>query len=344
MKVMQQQVLWVVIAGGLLWGAFAVLGPFLTAAAWAGVLTLVTWPLYIKLWPKERNTWTALAMTGAVALAVFVPVVILGAILAQEGQMAYRSFKTGGPADLTLLFNWVGTLPWFGPQLQSFLQAIDGPQVQAGLQARLGQIFNVLGGIGREVSSALITLGLTLFTMFFFYRSGEDLTRQLTRGLDRLGGEALSSLLIPLADTVRSVVLGLIVTALAQGALAGLGMAVAGVRLAVLLGVLTALVAIPQIPTFLVWFPCVVWLLANGQMLQGLGLLAWGTLVVSTIDNVLKPIFISQGSGIPFLLVFFGVLGGLLAFGSLGIVLGPVILSLLVVLWRRWIAEDSATV
>jgi predicted PurR-regulated permease PerM len=213
---------------------------------------------------------------------------------------------------------------------------LDLPQVVAGIQAQSGTLLKLLTGVGQGVAQALITLGLTLFTVFFFYRSGEELVAQGYRGLARWGGEAVTSLLEPLAAIIRAVVLGVVVTALAQGLLAGIGFAVAGLGGSLILGLMVVLVALVQLPTALIWLPCAVWLLSQGQLLSGALLFAWGLGVVSTIDNFLKPIFISQGTGLPFLLVFLGILGGLLAFGTPGLVLGPALLALLQILWQRW--------
>jgi predicted PurR-regulated permease PerM len=157
-----------------------------------------------------------------------------------------------------------------------------------------------------------------------------------------LGGDPLASLLNPLANTVRAVVLGLTLTAIVQGFLAGLGFWGVGIEGAVIWGLVTTLLAIIQIPTFFVWLPWGLWLVFAGQLWQGLALLTWGALAVSTIDNFLKPVFISQGAGIPFLVVLFGVLGGVLAFGPLGIILGPVLLSVLLTLWQRWVDSGEA--
>ncbi len=334
--------LWIV-SGLLLWGTFLVLGPFLPAIFWAAILVLISWPLYQNLLNAmgKQPLWAALSMTLLLALSVFVPVTLIGVILTREVGLLLQSFQSGTPLlSLAALAQTVESLP-FGSQLSDTIRGLDIPQVQAALQARAGQILGVLAGVGLDVTQSIITLGLTIFTAFFLYYNGDYLAQQITLGLDRLGGKPLVSLIPTLTNTIQAVILGLVLTALAQGFLAGLGLWVAGVPGPVLLAVLVALVSVVQVPTPIVWFPCVIWLISQGELLPAAGLMAWGTLVVGTIDNILKPIFISQGTGIPFLLVFFGVLGGLLAFGTLGIVLGPVVLSLLITLWRRWLTEPE---
>lgn len=343
---------WAVLAftALLLWGAVLVLGPFLSAIGWAAILALVSWPVYrrIDTYLGKRGLYASLAMTSLLALVVILPVIVMGATLARDAVEAYQTLKASGNLSLDILKENYAALgrtaaqiPFIGSQLQGWLREIDLVQIQQWLQAGAGRILTFLAGTGRTVSDAVVTFSLTLFTIFFFYLSGQDLIRQVRQALHRLGGAEMVSLLDPISATVRAVVLGLILTGVAQGVLAGLGLWVAGIKVALILGVLVALLSVVQIPTPVVWFPCVVWLGATGQVWQAVGLFLWSALIVGTIDNFIKPAFISQGTGIPLLLVFFGVLGGLLAFGTIGIVLGPVILSLLLVLWKRWIEEPT---
>jgi predicted PurR-regulated permease PerM len=328
----------------LLWGALLVLAPFLSAICWAVIVAVVTWPLYEKLqgFLGKRQVWPALIMTLLVFLGVFLPLVLIGLLLAEQVTDIARTFNFNTLS--TQIDNLVASsrqVPWIGPQLYTSLQDL-GPQLQEGLRSRTGGILTFLASVGQQVTQGLITLGLTVFISFFVYNHGDTWVAQGQRSLYRLGGDPLASLLNPLANTVRAVVLGLTLTAIVQGFLAGLGFWVVGIEGAVIWGLVTTLLAIIQIPTFFVWLPWGLWLVFAGQLWQGFALLAWGALAVSTIDNFLKPVFISQGAGIPFLVVLFGVLGGVLAFGTLGIILGPVILSVLLTLWQRWVDAGEA--
>jgi len=139
----------------------------------------------------------------------------------------------------------------------------------------------------------------------------------------------------------RAVVFGGIVCALAQGFIAGFGYAIAGVGSPILLGALTALMAlVPIIGTAAVWGPIGVWFLLSDQIGAGFAVLAWGALVVNPTDNILKPLLISGVADIPMMLALFGVMGGLLAFGLVGLFLGPLILAVLLAIWRQWLGED----
>jgi predicted PurR-regulated permease PerM len=158
----------------------------------------------------------------------------------------------------------------------------------------------------------------------------------LRRATERIAGERGFSLAVVAAATVRGVVLGILGTALVQGVLAALGFWVAGIKAAPLLGLLTFLLSPVPIGPPLVWVPAGLWLINNGETGWGLFVLAWGALVVSTIDNVIKPLIISRGSDLPFMLVLLGVLGGAVAFGFIGVFLGPVFLAVGYALLRVW--------
>ena len=138
-------------------------------------------------------------------------------------------------------------------------------------------------------------------------------------------------------------VYGLVLTALAQGLLAGLGYWAAGVRSPALLAVVTALIALIPFGTPFVWGSIGAWLVLHGQTAAGVGLLLWGTLVVSWVDNLIRPMVISSASHTPFLLVMFGVLGGVTAFGLIGLFVGPVILAVLMAVWREWLGQQEPT-
>ena len=193
------------------------------------------------------------------------------------------------------------------------------------------------GGVGRN----LLTLAMTLLTAFFFYRHGDELVAQVRRVLRRLGGEPVERALDLVGVTVRAVVYGVLVTALAQGCLAGLAYWVLGVSRAVLLGSLTAILALTPVGPPLVWLPVAIWLFSTGPAWKGVALILWSVLVVGTVDNLLRPLLIGGEAQIPFLLLLFGVLGGAAAFGLLGLFLGPVVLAVLVALWRDWAAPGA---
>jgi len=201
-------------------------------------------------------------------------------------------------------------------------------------------IVTTVGDLGRNLAGA----GLALFALFFFYRHGSALLSQIERATHRLAGKRVHAMLLPLGQTVRAVTYGMLLTALAQGALATLGYWVAGLGAPVLLGAATTLLALVPFGAPIVYVPVSAWLLVQGRPLAGLLLLAWGILVVSTVDNLIRSWFISGTTRVPFLLVFLGVLGGLATFGAIGLFVGPVTITLLLVLWREWTEAGPAGV
>ena len=169
----------------------------------------------------------------------------------------------------------------------------------------------------------------------------QDLLDQVRRVLRRFLGARVDSYIVAIGNTTTAVLYGLVLTALAQGALAGVGYWFAGVRAPVLFGALTALIALMPFGTPFVWGSLGAWLLFTGNTLEGVGLLLWGALVVSSVDNLIRPLVISSATQIPFLLVMFGVIGGLAAFGLIGMFIGPVIVAVLLAVWREWLEDQG---
>ena len=184
-----------------------------------------------------------------------------------------------------------------------------------------------------------LRFGVALLTAFFLFRDGDHVLEQLRRVLHGLLGDRVQGYFTAVGDTMRAVVYGLMAAAIAQGLLAGLGYWVAGVHAPAFWGAVTAMVALIPFGAPLVWGSIGVWLLLQGEVGAGVGLLLWGALAISWIDNLVRPLVISGVAKIPFVIVLFGVLGGLAAFGLIGLFVGPVILAILLALWREWTAD-----
>lgn len=336
----------ILLLGGLLVLTYSVLQWFLVPVAWAAIMAYATWPLYarIRRLLGGRATLSATLMTLLLLAAFGLPLLWLTVMLRSELIAAYTlvaEYLAQGPQPLP---DFVQTIPWLGEWLQQTLDhlarnpATLREQIGQWGEQRTSELLELLGGFGRNA----VKLGLALVTVLFLYRDGESLLAQVRRILVRFIGERLEGYLSAVGATTKAVVYGLVLTALAQGALAGLGYWVAGVQAPVLLAALTALVALIPFGTPFVWGSIGVWLLINGETAAGLGLLAWGTLVVSWVDNLIRPLVISSASRIPFLLVMFGVLGGLAAYGLIGLFVGPVILAVVMAVWREWLEEQAA--
>ncbi|MGZ8192666.1 MAG: AI-2E family transporter [Methylobacter sp.] len=333
-----------ILLAGLLWLSFMVLREFLFTLTWAFIIAYVMWPPYrlLRRQLKGRATLSAGVMTGIIAVVIFLTVYWLAAMLQVETKIAYQTLAYNFMQGPLRLPDFISHIPGLGNYLQEWLDRLNNDRTEVAGQlanwARqwLGEVARFLGGIGGYV----MKLGVILITVFFCFRDGDEVLRQLHQGLVRFLGKYQNVYLQAAGDTTRAVVYGLVLAALAQGIVAGLGYAVAGVKAPVLFGAITALLALLPMGATLVWIPIGITLILTDQLGPGIGLLLWGFLVVSTVDNVIRPIVISGASRVPFLVVLFGVLGGLTAFGMVGLFLGPVILSVLLAVWQAWLKQQ----
>jgi predicted PurR-regulated permease PerM len=320
------------IAGGaaLLGLSLWILRPFIVSLLWAGILAYVTWPLYGFVRHHTRRPRLAAGLfTLATALLVGVPVAWILVALAGEAShliaVARAWVEAGAPFP-----GWLMDRPWIAEPLARLrAESIVEPKAIAEYATRYAaqvstQLLNVAGGL----ASNAFKFALTVTTLFFFYLDGERIADHLARLMRIVFPQSRHEMLPYVGSVVRAVVFGLLGTALVQGAIAGVGLALFGVPSPVALGALTSVGSFLPGGPVLIWGGAALWLFASGHLGAAIGMALWGALLVSSIDNVLRPLLISGGeTRIPFLLVFFGVLGGLMSFGMLGLFLGPVVLA-----------------
>jgi predicted PurR-regulated permease PerM len=331
------------LLAGLVLLGFRVVAPFIVPVVWAAILAFVTWPAYLRLVNvcRGRRNVASLLMTTAVSLAVIVPIAWLALLLRFELVDLWhdtQALLAGGvqlpPAVLKL--------PWIGDQLRDLTERIARDPHSLGLELRrisdhsFEQIAHLIGGIGREI----VKMGLTALSLFFVYRDGRRLAEQLARALEQVLGPRVHNYLQAIEQTVKAVVYGLVFTALVQGVLVGVGYWVAGVGAPVFLAALTTVCGLIPFAAPTVWGGVCVWLFIKGNTGAAVGLLIWGAVVLGWTDHIVRPFLISREAEIPFLLVLFGVLGGLAAFGLVGLFVGPVILAVLLAIWREWLSES----
>lgn len=326
----------------LVGGCVLVLWPFLTALIWAAILASTSWPAFLWLDRSvgQRRVLAASLMTLLVTVVLLGPVAAVALALADNvaelGRAATALFKDGLP-DAP---GWLVNLPLVGQSIYDYWQefAHDGRRLMSELQklAKPAQDAALAGG--RIVGRGVIDITLSVFLAFFFFLHGEALARRLGVALGRLSGDRASYLLGVARGTVTGVIYGILGTGLAQGILAAIGFAVAGVPGAVLLGVATFFLSVVPVGPPLVWGGAAIWLFQQGEPAWGTFVAAWGFFVVSMVDNLLKPLIISRGASLPFAIVFLGVLGGMLAFGVIGAFLGPALLAVGYRLAIEWTA------
>jgi len=331
---------------------YSILAPFLAALVWAGAIGTITFPLYeilLKRCKGHEITASAL-LTVAVVLAVILPLIGLIFSLSREAAMMYQYLErvtAAGSAvafsDIlqhSLLFPWVERVRGLASSfnLDIDLDAVLLPAVKNGIAVML----NYSTGIVKNFFGFLFKLGLMVIALFFIYKDG-------SRALQRFWlvvaiREGLRESIVETVTRVLGAVMyGIVLTCLVQGTLGGLGFWAAGLPSPLLFGTLMAICAlIPVIGTAMVWLPGALYLLTQGQTLQGVLLIAWGVVVVSGIDNIIRPLFISGRAKLHMLVIILGVLGGLLAFGITGVVVGPIILALVLVFFEESRQEPAA--
>ncbi|WP_292433943.1 calcium-translocating P-type ATPase, PMCA-type [Methylobacter sp.] len=330
-----------ILLTGLLLLGFMVLRELLLTLTWALIIAYAVWPpyRYLRQRLKDNATLSAALMTAIIAAVILLIVYWLLAMLQEELKIAYQALISGFSPDTYRLPDFIKRIPWLGNTMQVWLDrladdraAVMG-QFANWAQQWSGQFATFLGGVGNYI----MKLGVILVTVFFCFRDGEEAIQQLHQGLVRFLGKYQHVYLQAAGHTTRAVVYGLVLAALGQGMLAGLGYFIAGVKAPVLFGAVTALLAMIPMGATLVWMPLGIMLIVTEQPFQGIGLLLWGFFAISTVDNIIRPLVISGAGRIPFLVVLFGVLGGLTAFGAIGLFLGPVILAVLLSVWQSWL-------
>jgi predicted PurR-regulated permease PerM len=339
-----RRLLIVTLLGGLVLLGFRVMEPFIVPVVWAAILTFVTWPAYLRLLQAchGRSIIASLLMTIAVSLAVIAPLAWLAAVLRIELVHAWHDTQTLLAGGLQLP-PAVLKLPWIGDQLRELSERVAQDPHILGVELRnitdhsFNQIAHLIGGIGREVAK----MALTAVSLFFIFRDGERLARQLAQALEQVIGPRVHNYLHAIEHTVKAVVYGLVLTALVQGVLVGAGYWVAGVGAPVFLAMLTTVCGLIPFAAPTVWGGVCVWLFVKGNTVAAVGLLIWGSIVLGWTDHFVRPFLISREAQIPFLIVMFGVLGGLAAFGLVGLFVGPVILAVLLAIWREWLLESQ---
>jgi predicted PurR-regulated permease PerM len=329
---------------GLLFLAYQVMSNFLVPVSWAVILVYVTWPLCwrVKRMLGGRETLGALLMTLMLTSVIVIPLVWVSFVLQKEIVDFYHNLpewleqKPSVPAFAT-------RIPYLGQELENVfdqfgdLRALLRERVIPWLKRFSGNLLGMIENVG----SIAIQTGFTLLTVFFLYRDGLRALGQVRKVLHLVLGERLEGYFATTEATVKAVVYGIVLTAIAQGTLAGFGYWAVGIKAPILLSAVTIFFALIPFGAPLVWGSASLWLFLHGEYWSAISLVLWGGLVVSWIDNVIRPLVISGVTRIPFLLVMFGVLGGLMQFGLIGLFLGPVILAISLAVWREWLEQHS---
>ena len=328
-------------------GCVVVLQPFLVAILAAAILCFSTWPVYRFVEDRTggRSWLAALVMTLLILLVLVVPLALIALSfrddVPQLVENARELFAQGlpGPPE------WVKAIPLAGEHLDAAWRELAESRDKLGeaLKHLLQPARELLVKTGLIIAEGVLQLTLIAFVSYFFYRDGAVLVAALRNALNRVAGDLTERLLGIIGGTITGVVYGIVGTGLAQAVAALVGFWIAGVPGAIMLASLVFILSIVPAGPPLIWVGATVWLAYNDQQGWAIFMALWGFFLVSGIDNIVKPLLISRGAAMPFVLVLLGVFGGVLAFGFVGIFLGPTLLAVGFNLVRRW-TETRASV
>ena len=330
-EVITERILMGLLLAGLAVGCWLVLAPFASAILWGAILVYTTWPFFT--WMRQRlrlrDSWAAGVMVLLTALLIVLPLALIAPAGADDAQILRRAVEDAVARGLPSAPSWLGDVPLIGSTAAEYWTtwATDLSALGETIKPYLGMIVESGLKTMLSVAGGVLQFLLALVMAFFFYASGEVLAGHLARIIGRIAGERAPRLIAVTGATVRGTVYGILGTALVQGFLTAFGLWLSGVPRPVLLGAIAGLIAVLPIGAPVVWIPAALWLLSSGHTGWGIFLFCYGLLIVSGSDNVIRPYFIARGAKLPFLLTILGVLGGAIAFGLLGIFLGPVLLG-----------------
>ncbi|HEX5129901.1 MAG TPA: AI-2E family transporter [Usitatibacter sp.] len=328
-------------------GCVLVLKPFLGAILFAAVLCMSTWPAYVWLRDRwgGRNSLAALAIVLALVIALALPVALAAQSLIVHSPAVIEAVRNFFDNRSNFeLPSFIRDLPLVGAWLSDYsallLQSRDE---LIALARRLADPAKVMFlGLGGAVGEGLVQILLALFVAFFFYRDGEHVRRLLDEGMARLAGaDHGKALLVTAQGAVRGVVYGLLGTALAQAAVALVGFLIAGVPGAMLLAALTFVLSLVPMGPVLIWGGAAAWLYTQDRTGWAIFMVIYGVAVISSVDNFIKPILMSRAGNLSMLLVVLGVFGGAIAFGFIGLFVGPALLAVGWNVTKKWL-DDTA--
>lgn len=333
----------VLVIGLMIVACLWILQPFLGASIWATMIVVATWPMMLGVQARlGGRRWAAVTvMTVVMLLVLVVPIVVAVSTIVDHADDLVAWSKAIVAAGIPSPPGWVEQVPFIGERVAKEWQQLAATP-SADLVARATPYARQAvrwfaaraGGFGLMMLQFLLIVIITAI----LYSMGETAARGVRRFARRLADDRGESSVILAGQAIRAVALGVVVTAIVQSSFAGIGLVVAGVPYAAVLTAIAFILCIAQLGPLLVLAPAVGWLYWTGDPVWGTVLLVW-TVIVSSMDNFLRPFLIKRGADLPLLLIFVGVIGGLIGFGVIGLFVGPTILAVTYRLLESWIAD-----
>lgn len=333
----------VLFLGILIGSTLRVLQPFLGALVWATMIVVASWPAFRALQAKLGNRrWAAVTiLTTAMLLLLLVPLVVAISSIVSHAEEIVAWTKSLADQGIPAPPSWVEGLPLVGRKVAAEWRALAATPPEEIVGRVTPLVKGVLSWFADQAGNLglmLLHFVLTVLLAAILYTKGETAAVGVRRFARRLAGERGDEAVLLAGQAIRAVAIGVVGTALAQTAVAGLGLVMCGIPYAGVLAAVCLILCIAQAGPLLVLLPSIVWLYWRGENGWGTTLVVFAVVAVG-MDNVLRPILIRRGADLPMLLILAGVLGGLFAFGIIGLFVGPVVLAVAYRLVGRWVAE-----
>lgn len=343
-KDLVRNILVISLIGALLAACFWIMRPFLPALIWSSMIVIATWPLLLLVESKLRGRRPAvMVMMGLLILVFVIPFTLaVGTIVENAPNITalgkqLATFQVPNPPE------WVAGIPLIGETSAEYWQkaADSGPgEFTRRLAPYIRDLAGWLVAQAGSFGMMLVHFVLTLILTTILYMNGEEAASMVRRLAHRIAEDRGENSALLAARAVRAVAQGVVITALAQSILAGIGLAVVGIPYASLLTALIFMLTIAQIGAGPVLIPAIIWLFWKGSTGWAIAMLVWSVIVMS-MDGFLRPILIRRNANLPLLLIFAGVIGGLIAFGVIGLFIGPVLLAVCYTLMKAWVDEGA---
>ena len=329
----------------LIISSFQVLSPFLVAILWATIVSVSIWPVFLKLeaFLGGRRGVAVAVMTAVILFAVFIPLTLALVTITRNAQGITVDLRSLESIALPAPPAWLERIPVVGPQVierWTVFGALDSEGRIAALTPHLQSALQWFVAKAGTVGAMLLQFLLTTIVTAIFLANGEQVRKGILMFAERLAGRQGHDVAVLAARAIRSVVLGVVVTALLQSALGGIGLFLSGIPAAGLLAAVMLFLCLAQIGPMLILAPSLAWLYWSGQTFWGTMLLVI-TIITSAVDNIVRPLLIKRGANLPLLLIFSGVIGGLISFGIIGLFIGPVVLAVTYTLLKAWVATGE---